>query len=121
MATSIVSVEEEESRIRNELSEIILRGEKEHGPLEKRLAMLKDQFRILTDLELELINIMEKSNIIAYEKESQDMNSTGNQLIKGKSLRKESESNMDGPSTIQPIQDSLMLAEKSIKHDSITE
>ena len=37
MATSIVSVEEEESRIRNELSEVILRGEKEHGPLEKDL------------------------------------------------------------------------------------
>ena len=30
MATSIVSVEEEESKIRNELGEIILRGEKEH-------------------------------------------------------------------------------------------
>ena len=47
-------------KIRNELSDIILRGEKEHGPLEKRLAMLEDQYRILTNLELELINIMEK-------------------------------------------------------------
>ena len=55
MATSIVSVEEEESRIRNELSEIILRGEKEHGPLEERLAMLKDQCRILTNLKLRRI------------------------------------------------------------------
>ena len=36
MATSIISVEEEESRIRNELSEIILKGEKEHEPLEER-------------------------------------------------------------------------------------
>ena len=35
MATSIVSVEEEESKIRNELSDIILRGEREHGPLAK--------------------------------------------------------------------------------------
>ena len=83
--------------------------------------MLKDQCGILTNLELELINIMEKGNIIAYEKEGQDMNSTSNQLIKGKSHRKESERNTDGPSTIQPIQDSLLLAEKSIKHNSITE
>ena len=54
MATSIVSVEEEESKIRNELSDIILRGEKEHGPLAKRLAILEDQYKILTDLEQEL-------------------------------------------------------------------
>ena len=68
MATSIVSVEEEECRIRNELSDIILRGEREHGPLAERLAMLEDQYKILIDLEQELINIMEKGNIIAYEK-----------------------------------------------------
>ena len=42
-------------------------------------------------------------------------------MIKGKSHRKESERNTDGPNTIQPIQDSLLLAEKSIKHNSITE
>ncbi len=70
MATLIVSVEEEESKIRNKLSDIILRGEKEHGPLAKRLAILEDQYKILTDLELELINIMEKGNITAYEKGS---------------------------------------------------
>ena len=59
MATSIVSVEEEESKIRNELSDIILRGEREHVPLAERLAMLEDQYKILTDLELELISIMD--------------------------------------------------------------
>ena len=121
MATSIVSVEEEESKIRNELSDIILRGEREHGPLAERLAMLEDQYKILTDLELELINIMEKGNIIAYEKGGQTRNSTGNPLNEGKSHRKEPESNTDGPSTIQPMQDSPMLAEKSIKHNSITD
>ena len=83
--------------------------------------MLEDQYRILTNLELELINIMEKGNIIAYEKGGRARSSTGNPLNKGKSHRKEPESNTDGPSTIQPMQDSLMLAEKSIKHNSITE
>ena len=57
MANSIVSVEEEESKIRNELSDIILRGEKEHGPLAERLVTMEDQYKFLTDLELELMNI----------------------------------------------------------------
>ena len=70
-ATSIVSIEEEESKVRNELGEIILKGEKEHGPLEARLAVLKEEYKVLTNLELELINIMEKGNIITYEKGSQ--------------------------------------------------
>ena len=120
MATSIVSVEEEESKIKNELSDIILRGEREHGPLAKRLAMLDDQCEILTDLELELINIMEKGNIIAYEKGGQTGNSTRNLLNKGKSHRKEPESNTDGPSTIQPMQDNPVIAEQNIKNNSMT-
>ena len=65
-ATSIVSIEEEESKVRNELGEIILKGEKEHGPLEARLAVLKEEYKVLTNLNLELINIMERGNIITY-------------------------------------------------------
>ena len=64
---------------------------------------------------------MEKGNIIAYEKGSQARSSTGNPLNKGKSHRKEPESNTDGPSTIQPMQDSPIIAEKSIKNNSITD
>ena len=53
----------------------------------QRLAMLEDQYKILTDLELELINIMEKGNIIAYEKGCQAKNSTGNPLNNGNSQK----------------------------------
>ena len=83
--------------------------------------MLKDECKILTNLELELINIMEKGNIIAYENGGWARSSTGNPSIKRKSHGKESESNTDGPSTIQPMQDSPMLAERSIKHNYIAD
>ena len=82
MATSIVSIEEEESKVRNELCEIALKGEKEHGPLEARLAALKEKYKVLTNLELELINIMEKGNIITYEKESQAKSTRSSPSIK---------------------------------------
>ena len=85
MANSIVSVEEEESKIRNELSNIILKGEKEHGPLAERLVTLKDQYKLLTDLEQELMDIKAKENIITYEKGGRTGNSTCNSLNKGKS------------------------------------
>ena len=80
MANSIVSIEEEESKIRNELSDIILRGEREHGPLAERLVTLEDQYKLLTDLEQEMLDITEKGNIIAYEKGDRARNSTGNSL-----------------------------------------
>ena len=99
MANSIVSVEEEESKIRNELSNIILKGEKEHGPLAERLVTLEDQYKFLTNLEQELMDIRKKGNIIAYEKGGRAGNSTGNSLDKGKSHRKEPGSNTYGPST----------------------
>ena len=121
MVTSIVSIEEEESKVRNELGEIILKGEKEHGPLEARLAMLKEEYKVLTNLELELINIMEKGNIITYEKGSQSKSSTDSPSIKRKSHRKESENSTDSSSTVQPMQESPMLAEESIKHNFSTD
>ena len=99
MANSIVSVEEEESKIRNELSNIILKGEKEHGPLAERLVTLEDQYKLLTNLEQELMDIKKKGNIITYEKGGRAENSTGNSLDTGKSQRKEPGSNTDGPST----------------------
>ena len=78
----IVSIEEEESKVRNELGEIILKGEKEHGPLEARLAMLKEEYKVLTNLELQLVNVMEKGNIITYEKGSQAKKSRSSQTIR---------------------------------------
>ena len=79
--------------------------------------MLKDECKILTNLELELINIIETGNIITYEKGSQAKSSTGSPSIKRKSYRKESENSTDSSSTVQPMQESPMLAEKSIKHN----
>ena len=106
MATSIVSIDKEESKVRNELGEIILKGEKEHGPLEARLAMLKEENKVLTNLELELINIMEKGNIITYEKGSQAKNSRSSPSIKRNSYRKESKSSPDSSITIQSLLES---------------
>ena len=42
-------------------------------------------------------------------------------MIKRKSCGRESESSTDRPSTIQPMQDSPMLAERSIKHNFIVD
>ena len=85
--------------------------------MEARLALLKEEYKVLTNLELELINIIEKGNIITYEKGSQAKSSRGSPLIKRKSLRKESENSTDSSSTVQPMQVSPMLAEQSIKHN----
>ena len=83
--------------------------------------MLKDECKILTNLELELINIIEKCNIIAYEKGGQARSSIGNPSIKRKSHGKESESNTDRPSTIQSMQDSPTLAERRVQHNFIAD
>ena len=42
-------------------------------------------------------------------------------MNKGKSHRKDPESNTDGPSTIQPMQDNPIIAEQNIKNNSITD
>ena len=118
MAASIVSIEEEESKVRNEQCEIMLKGEKEHGPLEARLAVLKEEYKVLTNLELELINIMEKGNIITYEKGSQAKNARNSPSIKRNSHRKESESSTDSSVTIQSLPESPMLPEKRIRNKS---
>ena len=120
MATSIVSIEEEESQVRKELCEIMLKGEKEHGPLEARLAVLKEEYKVLTNLELELINTMEKGNIITYEKGSQAKNSRSSPSIRRDSHRKESESSTDSSITIQSLPESPMLPGKSIRSKSST-
>ena len=68
IADSIVSVEEEETQVKEELNCIILEGDKEHGPLAERLVTLDDQYKFLTKLEQELMDIRKKGNIITYEK-----------------------------------------------------
>ena len=97
---SIVSVEKKESEIKNELNNIILKGDKEHGPLAERLVTLEDQYKFLTNLEQELMDIRKKENKIAYEKGDKAKNTTGNSLDTGKSQKNELGSHTIGPSTI---------------------
>ena len=96
----------------------MLKGEKEHGPLEARLAVLKEEYKVLTNLELELINIMEKGNIITYEKGGQAKNARNSPSIKRNSHRKELESSTDSSVTIQSLPESPMLPGKSIGNKS---
>ena len=44
----------------------------------ERLVTLEDQYKFLTNLEQELMDIRKKGNIIAYEKGSKGENTTGN-------------------------------------------
>ena len=55
IATSIVSIEEEESKLKNELSNTICR--EEYEPLAERLIMQEEQYKIFTDLNQELMDI----------------------------------------------------------------
>ena len=59
---------EEETQVREDLNRIILESEKEHGPLAERLVTLDEQYQVLADLELELMDIRRRGNIIAHEK-----------------------------------------------------
>ena len=83
IADSIVSVEEEETQVKEELNRIILEGHKEHGPLAERLVTLDDQYKFLTNLEQELMNIRKKGNIISYEKGGNVETTTGSHWIQG--------------------------------------
>ena len=107
ITNSIVSFEKEESEIKNELNNINLKGDKEHGPLAERLVTLEDQYKFLTNLEQELMDIRKKGNIIAYEKGGKAENNTGNSLDTRKSQRKELGSHTDGPSTIHMVTQSM--------------
>ena len=95
IATSIVSIEEEESKLKNELSNTILGEEKEYGPLAERLVMLEEQYKLFTDLNQELMDIKEKGNIITHEKGNHDRNPTGNSFDKEISQRKELGNHID--------------------------
>ena len=71
------------------------------------------------------MDIKVKGNMIAYEKGCRAGNSKGYSLDKGKSQRKEPESNTDGPSTtyltVQPMQDNPTIVEQNIKSNSNTD
>ena len=69
-----MKVKEEEIRVREELNQFIIEAEKEHGPLASNLVMLDEKYKVLADLELELMDIRNKGNIIPYERTGQTPN-----------------------------------------------
>ena len=66
-----MKIKDEETRVRKELNQFILEAEKEHGPLDNKFVMLDSKYKILADLELELMDIRNKGNIIEYERTGQ--------------------------------------------------
>ena len=88
----------------------------------ERLVTLEDQYKFLTNLEQELMDIRKKGNIIAYEKGGKGENTTGNSLDTRKSQRKELGSHTDGPSTIhmavQPMQYNKIVTKQRTRDNS---
>ena len=71
---AIKKVGEEETQVREELNWFIIEAEKEHGPLADKLVTLYEKYQVLAGLELELMDIRRRGNIIAYEKAGQTPN-----------------------------------------------
>ena len=71
---TIEKVDGEENRDREELNRFTIEAEKEHGPLANNLVTLDEKYKLLTDLELELMDIRKRGNIIAYERSGQTPN-----------------------------------------------
>ena len=66
---TIAKLNEEETQIREKLNQFITTSKQEHGrSLEERLVTLDGRYQELASLELELMYISRRKNIIAYEK-----------------------------------------------------
>ena len=66
---TIVKLSEEENQIREKINQFTAASQQEHGgPLEERLVTLDENYKELASLELELMDISKRKNIIAYEK-----------------------------------------------------
>ena len=61
---AIEIVGEEETQVREELNRFIIKAKKEHGPLADKLVTLDEKYQVLADLELELMDIRRRGNII---------------------------------------------------------
>ena len=57
IADTIGKTEEEEKKVREELTNYILESGKVHGPLPEKLVTLDDHFKLLAELEQELMDI----------------------------------------------------------------
>ena len=130
---TIVKVTEEETRVWEELNRFTIEAEKEHGPLANNLVTLDKKYKFLADLELELMDIRIKGNIIAYERTGKTPNIEI--ILQGisESLRRDIERLKDDLSAVymaaQPMRDDithlhykLNAAEKltEVVHDKYT-
>ena len=66
---TIAKLNEEENQIKEKINQFTAASQQEHGgPLEERLVTLDENYKELASLELELMDISKRKNIIAYEK-----------------------------------------------------
>ena len=66
---TITKLNEEENQIREKINQFTAASQQEHGgSLEERLVTLDEKYKELASLELELMDISRRKNIIAYEK-----------------------------------------------------
>ena len=97
---AIEKVGEEEIQVREELNRFIVEAEKEHGPLAERLVTLDKKYQVLANLELELMDIRKRGNIIAYERAGQTPNIETLSQDAIESLRRDLEKLKDDLSTV---------------------
>ena len=65
---TIAKVTEEENQVRERLNQFIIKAKQEHGSLEDKLVTLDEKYQALASLELELMDIRRRKNIIVHEK-----------------------------------------------------
>ena len=73
---------------------------KEHGPLANKFVMLDNKYKVLADLELELMDIRNKGNIIEYERTGQAPNIKIILQVTKESLRRDVEKFREDLSTV---------------------
>ena len=98
---------EEEAQIRKELNQFIIEAEKEHGSLADKLVTLDERYQALAELELELMDIRRRKNIIVHEKTVKIVNTETLSQDTIESLRKDLEERKDDLSAVykaaQPV------------------
>ena len=97
MATLIANIEEEESELKNELSNTILR--EEYEPLTERLVKLEEQYKVFSELNQELMDIKETGDIITHEKGISDRTPIENSINEEDSQRKALGNSINEPGT----------------------
>ena len=68
IANTIEKIEEEESQIRDDVNQMILESEKEHGALAQRLVNIDDLYNLLAELERDLMDLRRHGNITPHER-----------------------------------------------------